>query len=77
MKAQIINHYDECYQYESGMGVFSEVVAEPIKDSDQQVRASLIVKVTLSTYCTVASMVTFRNKLHRQSESLFLLVSKS
>ena len=39
------------------MGVFSEVVAGCLKDSDQQVRFSLSVKVTLATYCTVASIL--------------------
>ena len=39
------------------MGVFSEVVAGAIKDSAQQVRVSLSVKVTLATYCTVASIL--------------------
>ena len=39
------------------MGVFSEVAAGAIKDSAQQVRVNLRVKVTLAIYYTVASIL--------------------
>ena len=48
---------DERYQCESDMGVFSEVVYGCLKDRAQQVRVSLSVKVTLATYCNLASIL--------------------
>ena len=39
------------------MGVFSDVVVGTKKDSAQQVKVRLSVKVTLATYCTVASIL--------------------